>query len=455
MSNQQTIAFLINAEQFERLDIHPDWLVLTGDLQLQTELDITGRRYIDFWEYFKVSEDEAHTTQAWSLCEGVGQHFAGRVMVDDFDLVEGMRNDLLWAFRASMNAALVLQRVDAAYPGYAWVYENRLSEAMCWDPPEPPTDLFNALAAWVSEGRGRAIGSPAPEGVRPLEVDDRCRNFDPEWLRRDIRFVSYADGVAWAEQGMLVDGYNDPEQAWLVMGERFSQGGMPTQLVAEWLSFPFATGEAYAAIDQLVAEAKSGWRDEPVCIFQNAHLAFLWDSFGRWLKNGVRTFALGKLIARAYRPHAVVTGSDVAGSVRAFTAALRAEDVPVISVDHWGIKLDESHLRHQGARNHAVVCGAYELPGHLTWRPKDVQVRAIGTLRQGMQLEIEREQKSQSDRIKVVIFTSQIIMHGHMITWSHPKDLKASWRALLELIRVHPEWEVIIKPHPRSDHFAF
>lgn len=450
-----TIAFLVYAEQFERLDIHPDWLVLTGDLQLQVKLENQGRRYIDFWDFFRVEEDDAHIGKAWELCDMVGRRLAGRVLLDEWDLVRGMCNDLLWGFRASMNAAKVLERVRDRYPDHHWVYENQLSEAMYWDSPEPPTDSFNAIAAWVAGDRGRAIGAGKPTREKPLEVEDRCPDFDPEWLHRTIRFLSYAEGGAWVEQGQLLDSYDDPEKAWLVMGERFSRGGMPAQSLAELQSFPFDTRTALAAIDAVVAEARGEWEDGPACIFENPHMEFLWDSFGRWLKAGVHTYHLGKLAARAYRPHAVVTGSDVAGSVRAFTRALRAEGVPVISIDHWGIKMDETHLRHQGALNHAMVCGQYELAGHRAWRPSEVQVRALGTLRQGMQFEWGEPRDVSRGRKRIVLFTSQPVMHGHMMTWVHPRAFKQSWMQLLDLFRQHPDWEVIIKPHPYSDHFGF
>ena len=108
--------------------------------------------------------------------------------------------------------------------------------------------------------------------------------------------------------------------------------------------------------------------------------------------------------------------------------------------------------------NHAAVSGTYELVGHQTHRPSSAKVRAIGTLRSMISFDsahIDARPGPGGERIKIVIFTAQTLIHGNMFACADERIYKNTWFDFLALCREHPEWDVFIKPHPSYDYGSF
>lgn len=428
------------------------------------DLEVQEIPHVNLWEYYRNDDIPEDEEAAWKLCDAVAAEGHGDLVIDGIDVVETLQNDLFSAFRLAITASKVIGRVlDDEQPEKV-LHFGEMNDAIYWDPPDPPGDIFNAMVAWCAQKRGlptEKIWLHEDPALHPpvVEKSSRLRTFDSDWFDRETPFLSFTEASYCAEQRELIHGRHKAAEEWLLVSSDSPETNAPYLPLSEFRSFPFDISHYEDKMQALCGRfPKAIASGQPECIVANEYLSFIWDSWMGWLREGVVNVYLGRLFGRAYRPGTTVTGSDVAGAARAFAAGIRQTSGAVISLDHWGTKLEATHDRQRGASNHAAVSGSYELVGHEENRCAEAQVRAIGTLRADISLpakKSESRRKSSHDQIKIAVFTAQGLIHGNLFACANYKPFRDTWEKFLGLCRDHPEWSVEIKPHPAYDYGPF
>ena len=184
--------------------------------------------------------------------------------------------------------------------------------------------------------------------------------------------------------------------------------------------------------------------------------SFLWRGFAARLIDGARECALGRFVAGALAQRVAVIGYDLGGAARCLVEGLRSRGGDVVAVDHVGICTSLEGMLNEGARAHIAVWGEFDRELQARHRGPGCRVEVIGSMRRDFAVSGGADTTGGvARRPKMVIITSVTSIDERMYGWAKPGGVRRTWQRLMPWLSAHPEWDVVIKAHPRYDHYDF
>lgn len=463
--------FIADVAQFRRfleLPVPAGITVVTGDFQVHHEAGRLNLPVLDLWDGYGDEEAGANDLAAWSYCEAMAGLVAGRVVRDGCDLVERMKYELFYPVRFAIHADAMVRRCMDRHPPESVACFGRMSRSFSWDPVDQPSDVFNAAVTWVAEQRGIAI-QHVSEGSPPAEPSagdgtglQECRPSRAAFaLPSRVHVVSVCPAYDYKEQELLLERMAEERSpSWMAIGDSEPAASirLPQIRFESVLWLPYATDQATAAARQLASiglPPAAGMPDHVRLALANPHLRFVWSHFCRSVEASARSHAMGSLLGRALRPALVLHGDDTWGAARCFMAGLWSCGTHTLANQHGGLGHDYSCRRHIGVRGAALCWGEFDGSSVRKWRDPSATVDLVGSLRRDtedlLRSSAERAQPAQgTGRQKVVLLTTRVADMACPL--ASVTRHRATWEALLALCRGHPEWDFVIKPHPRYDY---
>lgn len=420
-----------------------------------------GHPVTDLWEFSSEAERMEVEDEAWALLEFIGGALAGKYTMHGVDLLQLMKNELIFPVSESLHLARMFRSCLAATGAPREVHAlTTLSEAWFWDPFESrSSDVFNGAVLHFFEGLGIPV-VPIQPSVLPMQKREFVRwgergeasgTFAPP-LTQKCRLLSVCLAYDFVEQRALIDHLvqHGRRDCLFITDESFTEP-LPHMLVRRLLRLPFSgiPEVKNIAVEFRTAGERQGRFRE---VLANPHLAFVWNHFERHLGQAGRWYGLGRLLGREIQPSAALVGYDVFGHTRCLAQGLLDEGVRVLSMDHAGCGLPVAHRRHTGGTAALGVWGAYDREGTARWRSPTAGAIITGTLRKNIQHLVEVADPNGSGKPPVIVFVTGLIAFGLAECWGSPYRLQATWRGLLELVASRPTWKFILKTHPRYDY---
>jgi hypothetical protein len=455
MSAPTSIAFIANRPQWDMVAPHQPEIVASGDFGVLEDARARGLRTVDLWHYLGAEEYEDIRSRCWNACDQAAAALAGLIVVGPCDIIERSRYDLVWTLQAVENISRVVSRALAGDTPYEIWHFTEGAIAHFGDPPVEPGDVFNACVRHVAEQRKwprrefKLPPLPAPVLVMPALGDPAPNPLMAEQARVLCTTTPY--GVYEADHLFRQAAATAPME-WLTLTEDQIPHALPNigLRYIRWL--PLSNLGLEARVQAWGAEARarleSAWRDIGRRLFENQHLAFVWEAWARVWFSAVRAYVDGSFLVQAVNPRLVLTGWDVSGPLRCQAQAFLDAGAPVVSVDHGGCEIRADFDLFRGTRTHLAAWGPLGGAGKQQVKIDGARVRSVGTMR-GQPPPPPRPSAMPPERL--VIFTGQTIMGGRMVGWCPPDQLRHGWDVMVDVLRRRSGAEVLLKPHPRYD----
>jgi len=410
-----------------------------------------GQPFANLWDFIDQPTADENDELAWTLCDRLGSFNTGLPEIVT-NLAERCQDDYAFPIRFALNTATTVGRcIDALKPDVVAVFsENR--EAFNWDPADPPPDIFNAVVRWCAEERNLSVELlTLPDmGRRDGVADQTTMGRFPHPVESKADLLMLANFLSVTERELLVRSESIKKYATINICDRASVPYMPEQLLD---MLPFHARIQKNSTASAVQEHMAGFSGKDArCVTHNIHLLFLWEHVLRRLGNGERCYRAGRFMARASGAKLALLGYSVMGYMRCLREGLMAEGCHTLSINHSGIGRYDSWKRHRGDRGPLAVWGSWEKEVLARFRRSSETMHVTGSLRRDIQAMMSAHPVTpdMSQRPRVVILTGRIT---HL--YAAAADVNAHWQmwdAVLALIHRHPEWDFVIKPHPRYDH---
>lgn len=467
------LTFVASLQQYHHWARLPEFggtAVASGDFEATWEAEQAGRKVVDLWTYHTAEDAESLDEAAWSYCEAVADAYAGRVMQGDCDLVAHTKYDLYYSIRFALHSSVMIARcMDEVKPDRVACFAE-MAQSFFWDPTETPPDIFNAVVAWEAERRGlplRLLSLPfcQSEPKRSLHgFKQISSNGGGRVLKGNPDYIAIAPGYDYREQELLLaDAEERGEEQWLLISDPDVASGSELPQISHnaLLSLPYDTQLAEEAIREIRSCGLPHVQSLPKSIgdvLANPRLAFVWDFYCDALEAGSRAYCAGQAIVRAYKPRLILHGYDAWGSARCFISGVKAEGGRIVANQHAGFGYLSGLRRSTGLDASAWCWGKYDANELQRWRASGSPVNAVGSLRRDCAwLLSEPEEKvsgakssEQLARPKIVFLTARIA-HISAPT-ANMATHKVAWRELLSSCARFPNWDFVIKAHPRYDY---
>lgn len=444
----------------------------TGDVQVLYEAGCAGLAVVDLWQYFSETDANQLDDAAWSFCDTLARNLAGRVVQGECDVIFEMRYELAYPVRYALVAATLVGRcLDALNPDAVECFGEQ-SESFAWDPPDIPPDIFNAVVESIARERNLSIellrlhdavddsSRASPATCEPLELQ-----FSAKAVRsaNDVSYLAFSGGHDYSEaEALFLSLVPSEARRWMLVSSPIQSRALnlPQFAVQLLRGMPFEMGSALESIDRLTGAnlGEIGHVDSELSqILKSPTLSFVWRHFVDSLKKGVFAYCQGWSVGRAYAPRAGFYGWDAWGFARCCLAGLRAAGARMISVHHSGVGYQRSCRRVKGLATSVLCWGEYDGAALRLYRDSNSKVLAVGSMRSDHAdlLEVNQMRRSSHSqpkvRPKIVLLTAQL---GNMAmpivkVSSHKRTLEG----IVEWCEACPDWDFVIKPHPRYDYY--
>jgi len=475
------LAFLASYEQFDCLrqhrDLYRSCVPVTGDMVVLSELQSSGCPHVDIWKYLDARKLQKNCDFAKLLCDEIGKVLEGRFTYLQCDIVNECKYDLFRSFCCIINTAYATEQILKEYQPEKIVTFNADSEPVNWTPFLPPLDIFNAVVLWCAVDAGVStisleLGSfsEIDSLAAPLINPDVRERLTPQCCdaAERIKVLSMCEGLGRNEQDLLLNRMGREKHTdWVIASSGGNKWELPYVSLALLRHLPFDTSNFSEKVSTIKADilASISSRSEALgaCIFKNDYLDFLWVAFSRWLEGAAAAYALSKFLARALRPQLFLTDLYFMGSKKCVVRGFLDENVDVISVSHSGLDYEHRNrcnfLFNQG---HVAVWGPYEALKIREGCDGASRISEIGCLRADLSSlrsnvtplhETNKDNHKKENARKRIIFFTELTPHILITEDCFPDICRDSWRSIIEMCKQHPEWDFIIKPHPRRDYF--
>ncbi|MCZ7590766.1 MAG: hypothetical protein M5U15_00845 [Kiritimatiellae bacterium] len=449
-----------------------DAQLATGDVQVLYEAGRAGLPVVDLWEYFYETDANQLDAAAWSFCDALARNLAGRVVQGECDVIFEMRNELAYPVRYALVAATLVGRCLAAHNPDAVECFGEQSESFAWDPPDIPPDIFNAVVESIARERNlpiellrlhdRVVDSSraSPEICELLELQ-----FSTKAVRaaNDISYLALSGGQDYSEaEALFLSLMPDEAKRWMLASSpmRSRALNLPQLDVQLLRGMPFEMSPALESIDRLPCTSLGdiGHVDSELPqILKSPTLGFVWRHFLASLKKGVFAYCQGWSLGCAYAPKAGFYGWDAWGVARCCLAGLRAAGARMISVHHSGVGYQRSCRRVKGLATSVLCWGEYDGAALRLYRDRNSKVLAVGSMRRDHADLLKMNQLRRASQIvpksrpKIVLLTAQL---GNMaMPIAKVSSHKRTLEGIVEWCEACPDWDFVIKPHPRYDYY--
>lgn len=424
----------------------------TYDHDLLFEFRQSAAPHVDLWSYLDPASAIANVDRGYALCDALGTLSEGTVADARINLAERCQDDAAFPFIYALNTETAVSRCLADHaPSLVHIFSEH-ETAFCWDPPDPPPDVFNAVARWCAEQAGRpvhllSLGASKMTSAAPKPAASRYSAYEGAARAAGL---NYASDIGIGERAAIAESATFRGRGWFKLGEDGNCGALN---IRHCWNLPYRACREGAVDARRVREHLARAPDAPPCLVQNPHVEFLHAYIASLVTAADIHFQAGRFLARATGATIALLGYPVRGSVRCFREGLARGGCRTMSINHSGLSRHSVWRRHRGDRGELVVWGEWEKRVLEEIRASRDPVHAVGSFRrdiEAMMCEPARPFDPNARPVTIVILTSRCT-HFYNGTIDVPGHWRL-WDDVLAFIRRHPEWNFVLKPHPRYDH---
>jgi|GEM_PF-2581711 len=405
--------------------------------------------HANLWAYLDTQTWRENSEQAWALCDTIGEAIRALLPAHVFDFGAAVQDEFVYALRYALNSATVVERCLEEHKPECVLAFGETTRVFIWDPPEPPPDLFNAAVHAFCERHNIPIRVLTGKEHKDESVyfASSYPAIESKRVSGSCPVVSLAEGLSITERALLSQ--NKALRARNVL-EILAPGDEESLNCYLFGSLPFQP--VFTSATDVQKNIDHALRSVP------AFSGSAYQQFARPMAAHVARCAsnaqAGRFLAQASRPRLALLGYPVLGSFRCLAGGLMQEHVSPLFINHSGLSLPRGRRRNRGDIGRVGVWGQWEKSVLPKYRRSDPEnILPLGSLHRDiheLMLRPRSRKRADSQMARITILTTWT---GHL--YSEPVDVPGHWRAwdqLLAVIRRHPEWIFVIKPHPRYDH---
>lgn len=448
--------FIFNLSQWEvwRRCASPDDCVLTTDVDTFAALRSEGARAFDLSGFLTAREFEAERQSALNLCDMLGEALREAMPDDLHALSRHLSHELLYPIGHFFQIRAMTDRaLKELRPMKAIIFSEE-QQVFFWDPPNVPPDLANSAARDAAATLGVSVERLA---CPPTHVAPSNQSADQQhlWIAafesplEPASTVAVGQGMWWAEMDALVTSAN----AHRLPISAISTAWMHYVLPRSELPHPKIMAWVDRAV-RLVADRTPALRPALEC----AGLRSLFSAWTGLVETGIHYYRFGRIVCDALTPRVVIHGYDIRAPQRCFAQAVWESGAAPLSILHGGINgMDHEGIRHREAVGHLAVWSERDARTLAPARNPAFGIRAIGSLRSDIdRLNIVTREAPQVSRDRGarkprVVFLTCRISGLYWFTTDIGRHVE-TWAEIRSLFARHPEWDGLIKTHPRYDH---
>ncbi|MBN1671858.1 MAG: hypothetical protein JXR37_12530 [Kiritimatiellae bacterium] len=448
--------------------------VASADLDVSFALEEADVPFIDLEQYLDARLQRACVEAASLCCNSVAATFNGRFVHMGCDIAGLMRMELYNSIKYALSAAAVVLAAIEKHRPARIVHFGEMQRATFSSANAPP-DIFNAVVACCAEHCGIPASPvfldqphvPSGKSENPPTYESVVPGVSPSHGDNcSVLFV--CPGSDYREDEQLhraISGLDRPD--WFLVLPAGGMSGLGHVCIDYLLGLPFASEDLSRRVESLrngngpgiplgtspaAGELKAG-----KC------LSFVWREYAERLVRGAGWYSFGRFLAHAFAPELAVVGWDSPGHKRCMIQGLQDAGIQTLSIIHGGVPKDSFVYRSYCERTggHVAVWSRYEAGQMALWRAKGYRTVPVGCLRTDIAQLAARSAGPEgrqplrsagpAKRPKVVLFTTLVSSLIDTTFGSSPLH-RQSWRKILRMCQRHPEWDMVIKKHPRWDY---
>lgn len=457
-----TLALIADHRQYAKVvEQYPEAIIATNDSSVFFAASMDGRTAVDIWCY--LSEEEIRDVRTWTIdvCRQIGRTNHASFWCGKRNLVAMSQFSLRYPLLTIRLGSLVFPRLlGELKPTVVLVFSE--SERVNHEVSTTSSaDVFNVVAGLVAAASGVKVVTlslAVEKEAFPAANITHSRTARIEPL--DLSAIERIQGLCAAndncvrEQSMLNQflALRGPVREWLVVGTQFPQQKIPYLPIKAilWLADSL---ESRAAVDPLAVkqDVLSGIDTDLVRIMQLDHprFDFVWIDMAHVCRVSLAWYRAGQFLSRLFHPQMIITGYDIYSAGRNFTAGLVDEGGRVLAIDHGTLIMDEFTYQYESGESILVVRGEVDRQHLAGVRGGEDRVFAAGCLRDDHLTGADHSIRN--DFHEIIILTGKTTSGADFSGWTGCANLAAAWEELKTFAAGKPEWNFVIKCHPRSD----
>ncbi len=444
-------------------------LPITGTMAVAFELERLKIDFIDEWDFLKPEDIETNKDIAHSLADEWSSDISKQAEIFGFSLDGIVKQDLIYAFEASLNARTIYNRIFTEYSvEQIWIYP--LPEvAVIRTGPAPASRAVNsvtqAVIFYLAELNGIFIKKIITD--RPVSFG-RTKTFFNGLINTELRsvignysqfnevIIVYKTGIQDKEYVELIKVINKIPSLTLITVTQDSLESDIRQDIAP-------TIEAFW--DRVLQESKIKYSDFKE-IFANPYFAF---QFERIKKEIISAYVYRDnfiSIINVLRPSLVIFGHDAFTIERCLVKCLNERSIQTLGLVHSGLGFKYGYRGIVGDVSKVLVWNDIDLKWLKSLGIENKRLKKIGSIRyeerylkRSIQASSEGRRNSKKrlnlDKEKAVIsILTAEINTGLAAPVAVPSEHRNIIKEVLQLIKNRPDVNFIIKAHPGYDYYS-
>ena len=444
------------------------------DLDAVVDAGDHGIPVLDLFSHQSFAQAKCHEEMAWAFCDQIAEVLKGRLVYQGCDLLDRIKLDFAFPLMYALNAAFMVGQCLREHPQARLRIFPQRQKAFVWLPGEQPPDLFNAAAWWQAERMGfrpEPVEGPPPPPAEPSSYNWKVAN--SSLVSTGKRRTSGEASAASPEAGGTACGVLSVGEFLNMAEQECALAFVAKEKRADWFvasSDPLDVLPRFDSIHLWRLPPATAELERELAVFQerhlplvrahlgtgydvvldNPHMDFFWNHMAGLLRSGASRYAAGRLLAEGLRPKVVVMGSDHLGTTRCLARAFDDAGSACVSIQHDGMLSPFCVWpMYKDNPNHLVLWSDEMIPYLRPLRPAGSILRVTGSFRSDMR-ELRRFKPPDpvnGRRPKIVLFSTRL---GNMIlARSSSFRHHQVWREVVRLCERHPEWDFVVKSHPR------
>jgi hypothetical protein len=460
------IALIANERQYSVVcRQYPEAIIATNDSSVYFAAMMDGRTAIDLWGC--LSEREIRDIRVWSIdvCRSIGSSGHPSFWCGKRNLVALAQFALRYPLMTIRLGTLAFSRILRKMSPAAVVVFSESVQVNHEVSTTSSADVFNVTARLVAAQSGMPVTMLhlTDEKQLPSRVVnslDQSPTIEPLDLDSFVRIdgLCVANDNCVREQAKLNEflARRGPVQDWLVVGTQPPQQQIPYLPIKAMLWLADSPEDRAAVDPSAIKQDVLAVMDRDIARIMHLDdpcFDFIWSDLAVVCRVSFAWYRTGQLLSRLFNPQKIITGYDIYAAGRNFTAGLVDGGGEVFSIDHGTLIMDEFTYQYESGESMLVVRGEVDRQHLARVRGGEDHVFAAGCLR-------DDHLKPQNrivghDAHEIILLTGKTTSGGDFSGWTGCETLASAWMEVKRLAAENPQWQFIVKCHPRSDTTLF
>jgi hypothetical protein len=432
-------------------------IVVTADLIVADLLHGEGRSFLEVWEFLEATDIDCTQSITKGLVKDWWKPFFNIPDYRGVNLCDAFSKDMWYAFSAAINGFLAFERIiEREKPDCVAIFKDFQKETFL-DPIEGPyPDVANAVAYWCAEKRQIPVKSLFQKFVSPSVSPESQRSGLSLLPEREVGKPTILNWVAPSALGrriaIFAEALENSSYQHIVCGTGTSPIYEKYANVVDsgifWSELP-KSSPLHAQLEtawKYFKSWQSSYTGNHPYLFCNSHLDFQFRAFLDRMREGVDYINGSFSIFTSLQPNLLISefDGDGFGNCRSRVAKLRG--IPTLTFSHGSIfhsAYDFDLLTSEA--DVMVVEGECNKKGFERSR-QNLRVEQVGPFWQNSVRTVPAQ--------KVLLLTG-LGAYGLSFPSHNLHILRQSFYDLADFIRMRPDLQFILKPHPNYDYLPF